>query len=321
MLAHHGNELARLAAKNNVSLAFEAAVAGGIPILKALREGLAANRIERIYGILNGTCNYILTQMRDSGRDFGEVLKEAQKLGYAEADPSFDIDGIDTAHKLAILAAVAFGGPVDFKSVHVEGIRHVSALDIEFAEELGFRIKLLGLARQTAQGLEQPRPCLHGAAQRRRSRMSRASSTRWWSRATSPAASCWKAAAPAPSRRPPPSSPTSSTSRMSAAAAPSLHAVHGLATEAQARGADGAAHAAPITCGSWWSTGPGVIADIAGGACATKKVSMEQMIQRGRAAGRGSSRGADHARYRRGGDAPRARVASRGWIRCASRRA
>ncbi|HUE19614.1 MAG TPA: homoserine dehydrogenase [Stellaceae bacterium] len=154
MLAHHGNELARLAAKNNVSLAFEAAVAGGIPILKALREGLAANRIERIYGILNGTCNYILTQMRDSGRDFGEVLKEAQKLGYAEADPSFDIDGIDTAHKLAILAAVAFGGPVDFKSVHVEGIRHVSALDIEFAEELGFRIKLLGLARPTAQGIE-----------------------------------------------------------------------------------------------------------------------------------------------------------------------
>jgi homoserine dehydrogenase len=122
--------------------------------LKALREGLAANRIERIYGILNGTCNYILTQMRDSGRDFGEVLKEAQKLGYAEADPSFDIDGIDTAHKLAILAAVAFGGPVDFKSVHVEGIRHVSALDIEFAEELGFRIKLLGLARPTAQGIE-----------------------------------------------------------------------------------------------------------------------------------------------------------------------
>lgn len=154
MLAHHGNELARLAAKNNVSLAFEAAVAGGIPILKALREGLAANRIERIYGILNGTCNYILTQMRDSGRDFGEVLKEAQKLGYAEADPSFDIDGIDAAHKLAILAAVAFGGPVDFKSVHVEGIRHVSALDIEFAEELGFRIKLLGLARPTAHGIE-----------------------------------------------------------------------------------------------------------------------------------------------------------------------
>jgi homoserine dehydrogenase len=154
MLAHHGNELAQLAAKNNVSLAFEAAVAGGIPILKALREGLAANRIERIYGILNGTCNYILTQMRDSGRDFGEVLKEAQKLGYAEADPGFDIDGIDAAHKLAILAAVAFGGPVDFKAVHVEGIRHVSALDIEFAEELGFRIKLLGLARPTVQGIE-----------------------------------------------------------------------------------------------------------------------------------------------------------------------
>jgi homoserine dehydrogenase len=161
MLAHHGNELAALAAKRGVALAFEAAVAGGIPILKALREGLAANRVNRVYGILNGTCNYILTQMRDSRRDFGAVLEEAQKLGYAEKDPGFDIDGVDTAHKLALLAAVAFGGEVNFKGVHVEGIRHVSALDIEFAEELGYRIKLLGLARLTGDGLEQRvHPCM-----------------------------------------------------------------------------------------------------------------------------------------------------------------
>ncbi len=161
MLAHHGNELAALAAKQGVALAFEAAVAGGIPILKALREGLAANTVKRVYGILNGTCNYILSQMSDSRRDFGDVLKEAQKLGYAEKDPGFDIDGVDTAHKLALLAAVAFGGAVDFKGVHVEGIRHVSALDIEFAQELGYRIKLLGLARLTGDGLEQRvHPCM-----------------------------------------------------------------------------------------------------------------------------------------------------------------
>ena len=155
LLAHHGTQLARAAEARQVALHFEAAVAGGIPILKALREGLAANKVTRIYGILNGTCNYILTQMRESGRDFGEVLKEAQGLGYAEADPSFDIDGIDAAHKLALLAAVAFGNQIDFAGVHVEGIRHVSALDIEFAAELGYRIKLLGLARLTEHGLEQ----------------------------------------------------------------------------------------------------------------------------------------------------------------------
>ena len=138
-----------------MALAFEAAVAGGIPILKALREGLAANNVKRIYGILNGTCNYMLTTMRETGRDFADVLAEAQRLGYAEADPSFDIDGIDAAHKLALLAAVAFGTEVDFAGVHVEGIRHVSALDIDFADELGYRIKLLGLARPTELGLEQ----------------------------------------------------------------------------------------------------------------------------------------------------------------------
>jgi homoserine dehydrogenase len=155
LLAHHGTELAKLAEEREVALVFEAAVAGGIPILKALREGLAANHVRRIYGILNGTCNYILTTMRESGREFQEVLAEAQKLGYAEADPSFDIDGIDAAHKLALLAAVAFGNAVDFKGVHVEGIRHISALDIEFADELGYRIKLLGLARLTDHGIEQ----------------------------------------------------------------------------------------------------------------------------------------------------------------------
>jgi homoserine dehydrogenase len=155
LMAHHGTELAVLAEQNGAALAFEAAVAGGIPVIKALRESLAANEIGRIYGILNGTCNYILTTMRESRREFGEVLAEAQKLGYAEADPSFDIDGVDAAHKLAILTSLAFGTAVDFAGVHVEGIRHISALDIEFADELGFRIKLLGIARRTAHGIEQ----------------------------------------------------------------------------------------------------------------------------------------------------------------------
>jgi len=129
-------------------VAFEAAVAGGIPIIKALREGLAANKIRRVAGILNGTCNYILTTMRASGRSFADVLKEAQNLGYAEADPSFDIDGTDAAHKLAILTSVAFGTPVDIKAVHVEGIRHVSSLDLQYAEEFGYIIKLLGVAER-----------------------------------------------------------------------------------------------------------------------------------------------------------------------------
>ena len=155
LIAHHGAALAKLAEEKGAALAFEAAVAGGIPILKALREGLSANNVGSIHGILNGTCNYVLTTMRQTGRDFADVLGEAQRLGYAEADPSFDIDGIDSAHKLAILASVAFGTEVDFASVHVEGIRHVSALDIAFAEDLGYRIKLLGLARPTAHGLEQ----------------------------------------------------------------------------------------------------------------------------------------------------------------------
>ena len=161
LLAHHGNEIAHLAESKKVSLGFEAAVAGGIPILKALREGLAANHVLRVCGILNGTCNYILSQMRETGRDFAAVLKEAQALGYAEADPSFDVDGIDAAHKLALLASVAFGSQVDFAGVYAEGIRHITALDIAFAQDLGYRIKLVGLARPTEHGLEQRvHPCM-----------------------------------------------------------------------------------------------------------------------------------------------------------------
>ena len=165
LVAHHGTALARQAEAKAVVLAFEAAVAGGIPVIKCLREGLAANRITRIYGILNGTCNYILTQMRESGREFGEVLAEAQHLGYAEADPSFDVDGIDAAHKLAILTSLAFGCAIDFDGVHVEGIREISALDIAYADELGYRIKLLGLARLVGEGVEQRvHPCMVRAA-------------------------------------------------------------------------------------------------------------------------------------------------------------
>jgi homoserine dehydrogenase len=161
LLAHHGAALARTAEAKGVSLAFEAAVAGGIPIIKALKEGLAGNVLSQVTGILNGTCNYILTTMRETGRDFADVLAEAQALGYAEADPSFDIDGIDAAHKLSILTSLAFATPVDFSSVYVEGIRHVSADDIRFAEQLGYRIKLLGIARMTDHGIEQRvHPCM-----------------------------------------------------------------------------------------------------------------------------------------------------------------
>ena len=161
LLAVHGAQLAAMAEERGVPLAFEAAVAGGIPVIKALREGLAGNRISRVTGILNGTCNYILTQMRERGREFADVLADAQKLGYAEADPSFDVDGIDAAHKLAILAALAFGRPVAFDAVYVEGIRRVSALDIAFATELGYRIKLLGIARQAETGIEtRVHPCM-----------------------------------------------------------------------------------------------------------------------------------------------------------------
>ncbi|GBQ88207.1 homoserine dehydrogenase [Gluconacetobacter johannae DSM 13595] len=161
LIAVHGAELAALAERAGVPLMFEAAVAGGIPAIKTVREGLAADRLTRVGGILNGTCNYIMTAMRESGRPFADVLAEAQALGYAEADPSTDVDGIDAAHKLAILAGLAFGRPVAFASVHVEGIRGIDALDLDFARALGYRIKLLGLARRRDDGVEaRVHPCL-----------------------------------------------------------------------------------------------------------------------------------------------------------------
>jgi len=146
MIAHHGLELASKALEASVSLRFEAAVAGGVPVIKALSEGAAANEIERIYGILNGTCNYILSTMESTGRDFADVLKDAQEMGYAEADPTFDIEGIDAAHKLSILAAIAFGAELDFASVETEGISRLRAADIEQAASLGFVIRLIGIA-------------------------------------------------------------------------------------------------------------------------------------------------------------------------------
>jgi homoserine dehydrogenase len=161
LIAHHGIAIAKLSERTGTPVHCEASVAGGIPVIKALREGLAGNQVEGLYGILNGTCNYILTTMRESGRDFADVLAEAQKLGYAEADPGFDIDGIDTAHKLAILASVAFGVPVNIAAVHVDGIRNLGIEDIRFADELGYRIKLLAIARRTPHGLEQRvHPCM-----------------------------------------------------------------------------------------------------------------------------------------------------------------
>lgn len=161
MIAHHGASLAESAEAGGVTLGYEAAVAGGIPIVKALREGLAGNRIERVYGILNGTCNYILSAMSENASSFGDVLAEAQRLGYAEADPSVDIDGVDAAHKIAILASLAFGTAPDIDAVYTEGISRITPWDIAYAAELGFRIKLLGVANLTDHGLEQRvHPCL-----------------------------------------------------------------------------------------------------------------------------------------------------------------
>ena len=154
LIAKHGNELFAQARDKGVMVAFEAAVAGGIPVIKAIREGLAGNRIEWLAGIINGTGNFILTEMRDKGRDFADVLAEAQSLGYAEADPTFDVEGIDAAHKLTILASIAFGIPLQFDKVYTEGISHITAEDVRYAEELGYRIKHLGVARRTAKGVE-----------------------------------------------------------------------------------------------------------------------------------------------------------------------
>ncbi len=163
LLAVHGEEIFKAAQEKGVVVAFEAAVAGGIPVIKAIREGLAGNRIEWLAGIINGTSNYILTQMQEAGRDFADVLKEAQSLGYAEADPTFDIEGVDAAHKLAILASIAFGIPLEFDKLSVEGISRVSARDIAYARELGYRIKHLGIARRRAEGMElRVQACLVG---------------------------------------------------------------------------------------------------------------------------------------------------------------
>ncbi len=154
LLAVHGTEIFAAAREKGVVVAFEAAVAGGIPIIKALREGLTANRIEWIAGIINGTTNFILSEMRSKGLDFADVLKEAQRLGYAEADPTFDIEGVDAAHKATLMSAIAFGVPVQFDKAHVEGITQLSATDIKYAEQLGYRIKLLGITKRREQGIE-----------------------------------------------------------------------------------------------------------------------------------------------------------------------
>src|SRR5690349_580562 len=154
LLAVHGNEIFAAAREKGVMVAFEAAVAGGIPIIKALREGLTANRIEWIAGIINGTTNFILSEMRDKGLDFDVVLKEAQRLGYAEADPTFDIEGVDAAHKATVMSAIAFGVPVQFDKAYVEGITKLGAQDIRYAEQLGYRIKLLGITKRVPKGIE-----------------------------------------------------------------------------------------------------------------------------------------------------------------------
>ncbi|MDR0674264.1 MAG: homoserine dehydrogenase [Zoogloeaceae bacterium] len=154
LLAMHGNEIFAAARQKGVIVAFEAAVAGGIPIIKALREGLAANRIEWAAGIINGTTNFILSEMRDKGISFAEALKEAQRLGYAEADPTFDIEGVDAAHKATLIAATAFGIPIQFEKAYVEGITRLEAIDIRYAEQLGYRVKLLGIAKRRADGVE-----------------------------------------------------------------------------------------------------------------------------------------------------------------------
>ena len=154
LLAQHGNEIFAAAQKKDVMVAFEAAVGGGIPIIKSLREGLTANRIEWIAGIINGTSNFILSEMRDKGSSFADVLKEAQKRGYAEADPTFDIEGVDAAHKLTIMAAIGFGIPMQFEAAYTEGISKLTREDIQYAEALGYRIKLLGITKRTAKGIE-----------------------------------------------------------------------------------------------------------------------------------------------------------------------
>lgn len=166
LIAHHGMALAQTAEQNGLGLACEAAVTAAIPILQSIRQGLSGNVMQRVVGIMNGTCNYMLTQMEETGGSFDAILKDAQDLGFAEADPSFDVDGIDTAHKLAILTSLAFGTTLDFDAVHVEGIRGLTPLDIEYAAKLGYRIKLLGIARRVNGCIEQRvHPCMVGLDQ------------------------------------------------------------------------------------------------------------------------------------------------------------
>jgi homoserine dehydrogenase len=154
LLALHGQEIYQAAAENRVDLGFEASVCGGIPIIRALREGLVANRIQLMLGIINGTANYILTQMSEEGQDFSSALAEAQKKGYAEADPTLDVEGLDAAHKLQILSSIAYGGYIDFDRIHVEGIRSISPLDIKYASEFGYKVKLLAIAKESEGGRE-----------------------------------------------------------------------------------------------------------------------------------------------------------------------
>ena len=204
LLAVHGNEIFAAAQKKGVMVAFEAAVAGGIPIIKALREGLTANRIEWIAGIINGTTNFILSEMRDKGLSFDAVLKEAQRLGYAEADPTFDIEGIDAAHKLTIMSAIAFGIPMQFDKAHIEGISKLEAEDIKYAEQLGYRIKLLGITRRAARRHRAARASDADSRQAPDRQRRRRHERRAGARATPSVRRSTTARAPAPSRPPAP---------------------------------------------------------------------------------------------------------------------
>ncbi len=291
-----------------MALAFEAAVAGGIPIIKALREGLAANHVARVYGILNGTCNYILTTMRETGRDFADVLAEAQRLGYAEADPSFDIDGIDAAHKLAILAAVAFGSDGRFRRRPCRG--HPPCLRARHRVRRGARLPHQAAGPRAAdRAWASSSACIPAWCRaRRRSPMSRASSTPSWSRAISSAASCSRAAARAPSRPPRPSSPISSTSPTGAVAG--LRGA-GLGSCGSCRPRRWTRHRGAYYVRLMVVDRPGVIADVA--AALARRAGLDGSDDPARPrAGRGGAGGADHARDGRGGDAPRARAASAG---------
>ncbi len=303
LVAHHGAALAKLAEEKGVALAFEAAVAGGIPILKALREGLCANNVQSIHGILNGTCNYVLTTMRATGRDFADVLAEAQRLGYAEADPSFDIDGIDSAHKLALLAAVAFGTEVDFASVHVEGIRHVSALDIAFAEDLGYRIKLLGLARPTEHGLEQR---VHAAMVPKSAPIALVDGV--YNAVVVEGDFVGRVMLEGRGAGAEPTASAVIADLLDVASGRALTSFAGPASQLRRLPpAPSERHRGAYYVRLMVLDRPGVIADVAA-ALRDELVSMEQMIQRGRAPGEAGAGGADDARNRRGGHAPGARA-------------